>query len=99
MRGICLSRGLGDGSKWQEEDQPGKRQVMLAKALSSDKGGGKGGNDKNGVLSQLLVILTQLSVANAAELRTVTGSLFHTFLIPEDNPVAVALQELSLIQI
>ena len=51
--------------------------------------GGKGSSDKE-VIEQLVVILTQLTLSNSAELREITGMLIVTHLVKADSAVAVA---------
>lgn len=49
--------------------------------------------DKKQVVAQLILILTRLSLSNAAELRAVTGAIWHTYLIDSSHPVAKAMTQ------
>ena len=49
--------------------------------------------DKKQVVAQLILILTRLALSNAAELRAVTGAIWHTFLVESTHPVAIAVAQ------
>ena len=63
-----------------------RRRVDEAKG-EAKKMGKQGEKD---VLEQLVIILAQLSLANSAELREITGMLVVTYLVPIESKVATA---------
>jgi hypothetical protein len=57
---------------------------------------GKGRDDTDeqlDLLKDLVKVLAGLAIANARDLREITGALFHCFLLPNDSVIAVEMQK------
>ena len=87
-RGAEASTSAAASAEGQQEKAAGQ-VVAKARRVAEALGGGK--PDQRAILGQLILVLARLSVANAAELRSVTGVVFHTFLLPADNSVTKAI--------
>ena len=60
--------------------------VQQAEAAATEAGGGK--PSKQNILTQLVLILTRLSLNQARDLAEITGALFRTFLLPLEHLVS-----------
>lgn len=73
-----------NGRKRQADGELAENFVKQAKERA--KGSGKKGKAaQEEVVQQLVLALTKLCLAKAAELRTVTGAIFHTFSLPKES--------------
>ena len=71
-----------------QRDKAAGQAVAKARKVAEAMGGKP---DQQRVLAQLILVLARLSVANTAELRSVCGVVFHTFLLPADNVITKAV--------
>ena len=91
---IAKKRGAAEPSPSAASATEGQRDKAAGQAVAkarkvAEAMGGK--PDQQRILAQLILVLARLSVANTAELRSVCGVVFHTFLLPADNVITKAV--------
>jgi hypothetical protein len=74
------------------QDELSKEAVDEAKRRVRGGGSSGGSRDRDrgeamDLLKELVKVLATLSIANARDLREITGSLFHCFLFPAEHPL------------
>jgi hypothetical protein len=83
---------MGTRRRMASQAAPGSRQSKAAKVVSqaeasaAEASGGK--PSRQNILTQLVLILTRMSLNQARDLAEITGALFRTFLLPPEHLVS-----------
>ncbi|CAK0819197.1 unnamed protein product [Prorocentrum cordatum] len=81
----------------QEASEPAQKKQLTeagASIAATAKAGGRGGTNKPQALEELVVVLAKLVLTDEAELRSLIGAVYDTWLVPISAPIVEkALEE------
>jgi hypothetical protein len=84
---------LEAGGTKRSADEIAKQTTEEAKRRQGGSGSRRENGEERDLLKELVKVLAALSIANARDMRELTGTIFHCFIFPEQHGLVKAMVE------